>query len=125
MQKRDVFDEVTNSQLASTYWYKGTRTKKIPAKLVTVKKPLHDGEGGWKAKARVVCCGNFEPGSVGKDLQSRDEIPNTYDMRALLALGAEKGWSIGSLDVNTAFLYAELNDAEDGIVVVQPPSNRW
>ena len=66
MQNRDVFDEVTNSQLASTYWSKGIRTKKIPAKLVTVKKPLHDGEGGWKAKARAVCCGNFEPGSVGQ-----------------------------------------------------------
>ena len=51
---RDVFDEVTNSQLSPTYWSKGIRTKTSPAKLVTVKKPLHDGEGGWKAKARVV-----------------------------------------------------------------------
>ena len=30
--------------------------------------------------------------------------------------------SVGSLDVKTAFLYAELNEEEDGILVVQPPS---
>ena len=68
VHNRDVVDEATNSQLSSTYWSKGIRTKTIPVKLVTLKKPLHDGEGGWKAKARVVCCGNVEPGSVGKDL---------------------------------------------------------
>ena len=89
MRKRDVFVEVTNAQLASTYWPKGVNTKQLPSKLVTVKKPLHDGEGGWKAKARVVCCGNFEPGSVGKDLQNRAEVPNTFEMRTVLALGAE------------------------------------
>ena len=121
-KKRDVFDEVTNSQLAPTYWYNGIRTNKIPAKLVTVKKPLHDGTGGWKAKARVVCCGNFEPGSVGKGLKNRAEVPNTFEMRTLLALGAERGWSVGSLDVKTAFLYAELIEEEDGIVAVQPPA---
>ena len=43
-------------------------------------------------------------------------------MRTRLALGAEKGWSIGSIDLQTAFRYAELNEEEDGIVVVQPPS---
>ena len=37
-------------------------------------------------------------------------------------MGADKGWSVGSLDVKTAFLYAELNEEEDGILVVQPPS---
>ena len=33
-----------------------------------------------------------------------------------------KEWSIGSLDVRTAFLYAELDDEEDGIFLVQPPA---
>ena len=116
------FAEATNSKLSSTYWSKGIRTNKIPAKLVTVQKPLHDGEGGWKAKARVVCCGKIEPGSVGEDLQNRAEVPSTYGVRTLLAIGAEKGWSSGSLDVKTAFLYAELNVEEDGIMVVPPPS---
>ena len=57
---------------------------------------------------------------MGKDLQNRAEVPNTYEMRTS-ALGAEKGWRVGSLDVKTAFLDAELNEEEDGIVAVQPP----
>ena len=122
LQKMEVYDDVTDSDLATKYWSKAVRTKKIPAMVVTVKKPLHDGKGGWKAKARVVCCGNFEPGSVGKDLRNRAEVPNTFEMRTLLALGAERSWSIGSLDVKTAFLYADLIEEEDGIVVVQPPA---
>ena len=83
------------------------------------KKPLHDGEGGWKAKARVVVCGNFEPGSIAKDLENRAEVPSTFEMRTLLTLGGLGGrarvgfpsqpehqaspWSVGSLDVKTAF----------------------
>ena len=59
---------------------------------------------------------------MGKDLQNRAEVPNTFEMRTLVPLGDEKGWSVGSLDVKTAFLYAELNEEEYGIVVVQPPS---
>ena len=122
MDVREVFDEVTATGLNERYWRKGIKTNKIPAKMVMVKKPLHDGAGGWKARARVVCCGNFEPGSVGKDVGNRAEVPSTFEMRTLLALGVDKGWSIGSLDVKTAFLYAELDEEEDGIIVVQPPS---
>ena len=46
LQKRDTVDEVTSCQLVSTYWSKGVRAKTIPAKLVTVKQPLHAGDGG-------------------------------------------------------------------------------
>ena len=31
-----------------------------------------------------------------------------------------KQWSLGSLDAKTTFLYAELNEEEDGIVIEQP-----
>ena len=86
----------------------------------------------------MVCCGNFEPGSIAKDLINRAEVPTTFEMRTLLALGSlgeqvpqgEQGssrcrkqpCSVGALDVKTAFLYAELIEEEDGIVVVQPPA---
>ena len=72
------------------------------------------------AKARVVVCGKFEPGSIAKDLENRAEVPSTFEMRTLLALGGLGGtaragslgqpesrecpWSIGALDVKTAFL---------------------
>ncbi len=32
------------------------------------------------------------------------------------------GWSLRLLDVNTAFLYAALDDEEDGVFIVRPPS---
>ena len=108
----------------------------MPARLLPIRKPVHDGKGGWKAKARIVVCGNFEPSSIAKGLENRAEVPSTFEMRTLLALGGLGGrvragfpgqpgdqvlpWSVGSLDVKTAFLYAELIEEEDGIVVVQP-----
>ena len=59
MGVREVFDDATATDLNERYWRKGIKTKKTPAKMVVVKKPLHDGAGGWKARARVVCCGNL------------------------------------------------------------------
>ena len=91
--------------------------------MVTVRKPLSDGRGGgWKTKARVVCCGNFEPGSIGKNIQNRAEVPNTFEMRIMRALAAQEGWSLGSLDVKAAFLCAELDEEEGGVIIVQPPT---
>ena len=57
---------------------------------------------------------------MGKDIDNRAEVPSTFAIRTLLALGAEQAWSIGSMGVKTAFLYAELNEEEDGTIVVQP-----
>ena len=42
-------------------------------------------------------------------------------MRTMLALGEIQKWSVGALDVKTAFLYAELVDEEDGVYLVMPP----
>ena len=64
--ERDVKVDVTNQDIQRMYWSHGTRTKTVPARLLPIKKPLHDGKGGWTAKARVVVCGNFEPGSIAK-----------------------------------------------------------
>ena len=40
----------------------------------------------------------------------------------MLALASDQNWSVGTLDVKTAFLYAELNDEKDGVIIVQPPA---
>ena len=42
-------------------------------------------------------------------------------LRALLSYGARQPWSIGSADLSTAFLNAELVDQEDGVYMVTPP----
>ena len=39
-----------------------------------------------------------------------------------MALAGLKGWSIGALDIKTAFLHAELCDEEDGVYIVTPPA---
>eukprot|EP00975_Prorocentrum_lima_P044001 9227150-Prorocentrum_lima.AAC.1 len=44
------------------------------------------------------------------------------EFRTLLAMATHKNWSIGGLDVKTAFLYAPLDPVEDGTILVQPPS---
>ena len=59
--------------------------------------------------------------TFGRDQDNRAEVPDICELRLLMALAARKGWSLGSLDVITAFLYAALDDAEDGIYLVQPP----
>ena len=38
-----------------------------------------------------------------------------------MALGEVQNWSVGALNVKTAFLHAELNDEEDDIYLVMPP----
>eukprot|EP00975_Prorocentrum_lima_P069423 12926321-Prorocentrum_lima.AAC.1 len=42
--------------------------------------------------------------------------------RTLLAMATKNQWSIGGLDVQTAYLYASLDEKEDGLILVQPPS---
>ena len=54
-------------------------------------------------------------------MENRAEVPSTFEMRTMLTL-AERVWSLGLLDVITAFLYAALNEKEDGIIIVQPPT---
>ena len=50
-------------------------------------------------------CGNFENG-FGGDPLNRSEVPATYELRTLLALGEHDNWDVGALDVKTAFLHA-------------------
>ena len=94
---------------------------KLPAKLVLTEKPLHDGKGGFKKKARICVCGNFEEG-VGHDPFNRSEVPSSYELRTLLVLAIEAGWDIGALDIRTAFLNADLDDEMDPIYLVTLPA---
>eukprot|EP00975_Prorocentrum_lima_P020995 4420334-Prorocentrum_lima.AAC.1 len=59
------------------------------------KKPSPQDHNGWKPKARVVCCGNFEEGTVGVDWKNRAEVPGSMEFSTLLAIASKKQWSIG------------------------------
>ena len=98
------------------------RPKGYHHKLFFARKPDDDDEEGWKAQARVCACGKFETHTIGKDHNNRAEVPDIFELRLLLALAAKNGWSIGSLAVMTAFLYAVLDDIKDGIYLVDPPA---
>ena len=83
------------------------KVKKIPSKVVTTKKPLHGGHGGWDAKARICCCGNYEFGTQGHEAENRAEVTSTFELRSMLALCAtQKSWAIGALGIKTALLHA-------------------
>ena len=116
----DVKEDLTQDMIYERYWRKETKTVKLPCKMVTVKKYLHDGTGGWKAKARCCVCGIFEEG-YGGDIRNRSEVPATFELRTMLAMSQEEAWSLGALDVTTAFVHAELVDTEDGIYLIAPP----
>ena len=64
--------------------------------------------------------GNSEEG-FGGALKNRAEVPSTFEMRTILVLGQMKKWGLGSLDVKTSLMYAELVEEEDGVTVVFPP----
>ena len=97
------------------YWRNGIKTKNLPSKIVCVKKPQFESEEEWKAKARITACGNFEYEDLFTNLANRSDVPDAFMLRAMLAYGAERPWSIGSADLSTAFLNAELEDDVDGV----------
>eukprot|EP00975_Prorocentrum_lima_P067913 12917709-Prorocentrum_lima.AAC.1 len=57
----------------------------LPARLILVKKPDPQEDHGWKPKARVVCCGNFEEGAVGGDWKNRAEVPGSMEFRTVFS----------------------------------------
>ena len=94
MRDLNVYDEVTGQDCYERYWSKKIKTVKLPSKVVLAKKIEHDGTKEWKAKARICACGNYEEG-VGGDINNRSEVPSTFEMRTMLAMGEIQKWSIG------------------------------
>ena len=132
-QALNMYVQLTPKEAYERYWGRKIPTKIMPAKLVLVKKVVHEEtemtEGQvppcrpWKAKSRICCCGNFDDGTIGGDIENRSEEPVTFELRTLLGItAANPGWGIGALDIKTAFLHAPLDDEEDGIILVKPPA---
>ncbi len=64
----------------------------------------------------------FENGSIGKDINTCAEATTTFELKTMLALGTEKRWSVGSVDIITTTRYAELCEDDDGNINVTPPT---
>eukprot|EP00959_Pyramimonas_sp_CCMP1952_P279014 5833594-Pyramimonas_sp.AAC.1 len=77
-----------------------------------------DSTGYRKKKARGVVCGNFEDESDEPVYCSNLDIAS---LRASLAVACKNGWSLGVMDVSTAFLNAHLPMGHKR-VVVRPPA---
>eukprot|EP00975_Prorocentrum_lima_P006587 1414138-Prorocentrum_lima.AAC.1 len=60
----------------------GIHPKRLRARRILVKKSDPQEHNGWTPKARVVCCGNLEEGTVGGDWKSRADVPGSMEFRA-------------------------------------------
>ena len=82
-------------------------TKMVPGKLVfTVMPPSKEGEG-YKRKVRVVSCGNH----VEKDSSALYSAGVQAEIvRLMVAIAAQKGYSLSVTDVKNAFLRAPLTE---------------
>ncbi|CAK0837207.1 unnamed protein product [Prorocentrum cordatum] len=89
----------------------------LPMKVVAGEKAA-DSTGYRKKKARGVVCGNFEVESDEPVYCSNLDIAS---LRASLAVACKNGWSLGVMDVSTAFLNAHLPMGHKR-VVVRPPA---
>ena len=103
LRTRDVFEELTTEDAYHTYWKHHIKTKKLPSQVVFTRKPDELDDEGWKAKARVCACGNFETHTIGKDQNNRAEVPDIFELRLLLALAAsaKHAYSARGVDQNT------------------------
>ena len=87
----------------------------IPGRLVTVVKPPQ------KRKARIVACGNFLDEQHDKQEVSAGGL-DTVVLRSIISLASERGWTLGTADVRTAFLQAPRRESNQKATVIVPPS---
>ena len=118
---RKTFTRLTRKQCHDKYWRNGMKTKNLPSKVVLTKKPDFETEEDWKPKVRVTACGNFELEDIMTRFENRSEVPDAFMVRTVVAFVSQTDWSIGAADLSTAFLNAELDDAEDGVYLILPP----
>ena len=93
----------------------------VPGKLVTtIKAP------NGKRKARVVICGNLLNKPTNAEEQMKEKVANyaggidSTALRCMLRKAAHQSWSIGTVDIRTAFLLAPRT-RKTHLLVVQPP----
>jgi hypothetical protein len=114
----DVSGTLRKATVEEVQRYKERGMAIVPSRMVYVVKPAGEGtETFLKYKARLVVCGNW---------LAQVAFTGTYNldaaaMRIILAWGFTRGLRIGTLDVKTAFLNAEIKGWEK-IVIAPPPT---
>ena len=96
----------------------GRHIEELPSKMVWTLKPDPNAPRVGKRKARWVICGNYEEDA---DQNNYSGGADATAFRVMLKKAAIMGWSGSTLDVKTAFLNAELDEEEEGYVVIRPP----
>eukprot|EP00971_Amphidinium_carterae_P156785 3108113-Amphidinium_carterae.1 len=79
-------------------------TQPLPMMLVATRKPGDNGQK--KCKARVVVCGNWAKHDPKAHVYA--QVPDWPHIRSAVNVAASRSWSLGVLDVSTAFLNAPL-----------------
>ena len=94
----------------------GNMFEVIPSKIVWAKKPNTPEEPhAARKKTRIVCCGNFQR---KKQEEVYTSLMDATTLRLVIRMAASRRWSLGKLDIKTAFLNAPL---ENEAVIVRPP----
>ena len=109
LRDNETFQEATVAEL------RGVPVRKIlPMKMVvgTKRDPIKKAE---KKKARCVVCGNFQDKSPAEELYTANA--DITSVRAALAAGMRRKFSLRVIDVKTAFLNATLPDQLETVYV--------
>ena len=132
---KQVLREVTCEE-ARDVWGLGSVSElptPVPSKLVLTRKPdvgslpcetsaaaaCKAAMGSWKARVRLVACGNYQEDTQAHVLENSSANPSQELLRLLLSmLARHPDWTALVLDISCAFLNAVLGDER---VLIRPP----
>ncbi|CAE7390987.1 unnamed protein product [Symbiodinium natans] len=119
-----AIERLRRGTAARAGWLQRKGVQRLPTKFVYTVKPndkadLNDPSTWFKRKARLVVCGNM---AVNSNPDLFTESAPAEAVRAALTLTCKNQWSVGILDVVTAFLKTPIGRSTRApVVVVQPP----
>ena len=79
--------------------------------------------GRRRKKVRAVVCGNYQSKQPGEDVYTENVDVST--VRLAIAVAARRKWSLGALDIKTAFLNADVPPSEEDVIMKPPPLFVW
>ena len=137
MMEKQVLREVTREEAKDFFGLTSTSELPIPvpSKLVLTRKPMMDpapseasasiasavAHSSWKAKVRLVACGNYQADTQAHMLENSSANPSQEIVRLLISmLVRHPEWVALVLDIACAFLNVELGD--DKVLIRPPPS---